>query len=92
MDVALTSEQLKHYDGVAELLSQAYHNAAKGRAWLEVVPVAEASKGHALGSKEPWVDSFNVSMAARGVPTYHPNLAGHTAVAEMLYRRITAGE
>lgn len=88
MDVALTPSQIKHYRAVAELLSQAYRNAAKGRAWVEVVPVAEASKWHALGSKEQWVNGFDLSMVMRGVPTYHPNLDGHRAVAEMLYRRI----
>lgn len=72
------------------MLSQAYHDAAKSRSlWVEVVPMAEKSKSHALGSKEPWVDGFNLSMVVHGVPIYHPNLAGHTAVAELLYQRMT---
>ena len=88
MDIALTVEQMKHYDDVAKLLSDAYREAAKGRSWCEVVPVAERSRRHALGSKEVWVGGFNLSMLVLGQPTYHPNLAGHTAVAEMLYQRI----
>ena len=82
---------MKHYDGVAALLSRAYAEAAKDRSWVEVIAGAERSRGHALGSKEPWVDGFNLSMAVQGRPTYHPNLAGHTAVAEMLHQRITGG-
>lgn len=81
---------MRHYEAVAGLLSQAYHDAAEGRSWAEVVPVAEKSRGHALGAKEAWVDGFDLSMVVRGVPTYHPNLAGHTAVAEMLYQRVIA--
>ena len=90
MDVALTADQMRHYDGVASLLSQAYNKAAKGCQWTEVVPVAENSRGHALGSKEPWVDGFNLSLVAHGQPTYHPNAAGHTAIAEMLHQRVIA--
>lgn len=89
--MALTPKQIEHYVTVAGLLSQAYYNAAKARSWVEVLPVAERSKAHALGSKEPWVDGFTLSMVVRGVPTYHPNLAGHTAIAEMLYQRVTMG-
>lgn len=90
MDIALTADQMKHYDNVAGLLSQSYNEAANGRSWAEVVPVAERSRGHALSSKEPWVEGFNLSMLVLGRPTYHPNLAGHTAIAEMLYQLITA--
>ena len=86
----MTADQMRHYDAVAGLLSQAYHDAAEGRSWVEVVPVAERSSEHALRSKEAWVDGFNLSMVVRGVPTYHPNPAGHTAVAEMLYQCITS--
>lgn len=88
MDIALTTEQMKHYQEVAKMLSDAYKEAAKDRLWCEVVPVAEKSRKHALGSKEAWVDGFNLSMLVLGQPTYHPNLAGHTAVADMLYQRI----
>lgn len=88
LDVALTTNQMKHYVDVASVLSRAYNESAKDKPWATVVPVGEKSKGHALGSPVPWVDGFNCSMLMRGAPMFHPNLAGHTAIAAMLYDRI----
>ena len=87
-DVPLTSKQMRHYQEVTSLLSDAYSGASKVRAFAEVVPVARASRDHDLGSSVPWVNGFNMSMVLHGPAPYHPNLAGHTAIAEMLYRRI----
>ena len=86
----LTAEQNRHYEEVASLLSQAYQDAAKARTWAELVPVAELSRAHGVGSDEPWVEGFSLSMLWRGQAPYHPNLAGHTAVADILYRQIAA--
>ena len=88
IDVALTADQMRHYEGVAGLLGQAYADAAKSRSWAELVDIAEMSKGHALGSPEPWVNGFNLSKMMHGPSPYHPNLPGHTAIAETLYLHI----
>ena len=87
-DIPLGSEQVQHYDEVAKLLSQAYHDAAEARSWAEVVPMADLSREHALGSAEPWIDGFSLSRLVIGPAPYHPNLAGHTAVAEILHQKV----
>lgn len=89
-DLALTANRIKHYDGVANMLAQAYRDAAKARSYIDVVAIAEVSRDHALGSEEPWIRGFSVDMILHGPATYHPNLVGHTAVADILYRQIIA--
>lgn len=91
-DIPLTADQISHYKRVAQLLRQAYIDAAKACPWAELVDVAEMSSGHALGSKEPWVLGCDRDMIRYGHLTYHPNLAGHTAVADMIYRQVVGGQ
>jgi hypothetical protein len=53
-DLALTAEHIQAFDSVAKLLAQAYVDAAEDRSrWVEVVPVADVSREHGLGSEEP---------------------------------------
>ena len=89
-DIALTAKRIKHYEAVADMLAQAYVDAAEARSFSEVVAIAELSRDHGLGSEEPWIRGFSVDMMLYGPATYHPNLAGHTAVAGTLYRQILA--
>ena len=92
-NVPLTADQIRHHRSVASLLAQAYTNAAKARSWAILVPVADESRKHALGSEVPWMNGFTIAaMLWSGAAPYHPNLAGHTAVAEMLYERVTGGD
>jgi lysophospholipase L1-like esterase len=84
--IPLSEEKMKHYRGVAENLAQAYCEAAKGRNRVEVVPIAELSQKHALGSNEPWVNGFKDNNAP-----YHPNKEGHRNVAHILYERVFDG-
>lgn len=90
-DTPLTADQVQHCDGVANLLSRAYREVAKACYWAEVMPVSDLSREHALGSAKPWVEGFSPDMLVRGPTPYHPNLAAHTAIAEMLQRQIAAG-
>ncbi|KAK3696073.1 hypothetical protein LTR37_018154 [Vermiconidia calcicola] len=92
-DIALTAESMKHFDGVAGLLAQAYVDAAESfnrdiRSTAEVVPIASTSKAHGRGSQDPWVRRVSMEMLAHGPAPFHPNAAGHEAAAEMLYRQI----
>lgn len=90
-DLPLSAAKLHHYDeNVAKLLAQAYYSAAEHCPWAEVVPVAELSRSHALGSKQPWVRGFppDIEKYLCGPSPYHPTLLGHTAVAEMIYRQM----
>ena len=89
-DLPLNADKVKHYDEVAKMLAQAYYDAAQGRSWAEVVPVAEVSRTHALGSEEPWVRGFppDIEKHTNGPSPYHPTLLGHTAVAGIIYAQI----
>ena len=55
---------------------------------VEVVGVAKMSEGHALGSAEPWMTGYTAEMLMRGGAPFHPNAAGHKAVADELVRRV----
>ncbi|KAK5170268.1 uncharacterized protein LTR77_004854 [Saxophila tyrrhenica] len=91
-DLALGPENVVKWDLMAQRLAHSYVDVEKSRsAWVEVVPVAGVSREHGLGSAEPWVRGFSVDMLAHGPAPLHPNLAGHTAVADMLYRQISTG-
>lgn len=91
-DQPLGVEKVEGYRKMAGELSRAYREAAKKRDGVEVVNVAEMSDGHALGSREPWMTGFTVEGLMRGGAPYHPNAAGHRAVAEELVRRVRAEE
>lgn len=88
-DVALSPEHVRHFDNVARMLAQAYVDSGQERpSCVEVVPVAEVSRDHGLGSAIPWVRGFAPEMLLHGPAPFHPNAAGHAAVAEMVYRQI----
>ena len=89
-DLPLNAVKIRHYDEVAATLAQAYYDGAKGRAWAEVVPVAELSRIHALGSEQLWVRGFpsDIEKNPNGPSPYHPTLLGHIAVAEIIYRQL----
>ena len=89
-DVPLTRDQIEHYKGRAAFLDGAYAKAAGAREGVELIRAGQESVGHEVGTAEPWMAGFGFGMMARGHVPYHPNLAGHTAVAEMLYEKIQA--
>ncbi|KAK3047429.1 hypothetical protein LTR09_011176 [Extremus antarcticus] len=91
LDVVLTAENVHKFDNVALQLAKSYDDAAASRSkWVEVIPVAEFSREHGLGSQHEWVRNCTVDMLDKDIAPYHPNLQGHTAVANMLYERIVA--
>ncbi|RMX79591.1 hypothetical protein D0869_08196 [Hortaea werneckii] len=78
----LTWEQIGFYRQMGVLLDRAYEKAAVLRAdFVELVPVASFSEGHEVGSTEPWISEFTWK---NGMIQFHPNVAGHTAIAEHL--------
>ena len=87
-DQPLGKERVEVYRKMAEELSQAYWGAREMRAeGVEVVGVAKMSEEHALGSGEPWMTGYTAEMLMRGGAPFHPNAAGHRAVADELVRR-----
>ena len=87
-DQPLGAERVEVYRGMAAELARAYREAGEMRAGVEVVPIAKMSEGHALGSAEPWMTGYTAELLMRGGAPYHPNAAGHVAVAEELVKRM----
>jgi lysophospholipase L1-like esterase len=88
-DQPLGTEKVEKYKEMAAELVRAYREAAeKSLERVEVVPVSDLSEGHALGSKEPWMTGYTAELLMRGGAPYHPNAAGHRAVADELLRRV----
>ena len=88
-DQPLDKERSEYYRNIAGQLAQTYRDAAALRKDLvELVEMSEISKGHELGSEEPWVTGFTNTMMLTSLVPYHPNATGHVAVAHELERRI----
>jgi lysophospholipase L1-like esterase len=56
---------------------------------VELIPASLLSANHALGSVEPWVQSFHRSMEKTG-GSFHPNEAGMAAIAVELGRVLSS--
>ena len=56
----------------------------------EVLPIADISAGHDACATSPWVTGFlpTAAATATGFVPYHPNLAGMTAVADALIKKL----
>ncbi|KAK5729054.1 hypothetical protein LTR15_002195 [Elasticomyces elasticus] len=91
-DVPLTAGQVSYYRERARVLNAGYAQAAAARPGVDLVPVGKASEGHEVGIADTWMFGFGLTMPYYGQVPYHPNLAGHTAVADMLYERIKASD
>jgi len=88
-DQPLNKERSEYYRSIAESLAQTYRDAATLRKdFVQLVEMSEISKGHVLGSEEPWVTGFTNNMMFSGIVPYHPNAVGHAAVAHELEKRI----
>jgi lysophospholipase L1-like esterase len=89
VDVSLDGEQIRHHQDVARMLNEAYRLAAEARPeCCSVIPVAELSEGHDVGSVEPWVEGFGFWMLVRGKAPFHPNEKGMRAVVDVLYQEL----
>lgn len=80
-----TGEQLTTYQNHARQLQRVYTRAAEHREAVRVIPIAEKSMGHGLGSEEPWVTGFSLGMLTGGETPFHPNQKGMQAVAETIH-------
>ncbi|KAF2768381.1 SGNH hydrolase [Teratosphaeria nubilosa] len=85
----LSWEAIEYYRRRGVILDRAYETAAKVRSeFVEVLPVAEWSEDHALGSEQPWISGFSLGLLWNRQIPYHPNLIAHTAIAERLIAAI----
>jgi lysophospholipase L1-like esterase len=64
--------------------------AAARESGAELVAASRASLGHGVGSALPWVTADATGDALRAEPVpFHPNLAGMTAVADLLAAQLS---
>ncbi|MGY1815675.1 SGNH/GDSL hydrolase family protein [Blastococcus sp. SYSU D00820] len=74
---------------VGRRLEAATAEAADG-AGAELLRASAISRGHAVGSAQPWVTGWVFGDLARGgLAPYHPNAAGMAAVADALVAHLT---
>lgn len=91
-DVGFSEERIRYHQGVERLVQRATAKAAEDeerKAWCVRIPVCEKSRGHGIGSEEPWVVGHDWSVWwNRTAAFFHPNAAGMKAVADMIYQRL----
>jgi len=92
VSVSLSAEQIKRHQEVAAMLQEGYQLAAAARPEVEVIPIAELSREHALGSKEPWVEGFSLGVLVARKAPFHPNAEGMRNVARILEERLESPE
>ena len=86
-NTTLDEAQIRYHRSVAETLERAYGLVAGARPWCEVVPVGKRSRGHGIGSEEPWVEGFSLGILWQG-NMFHPNLKGMYGVADLIYEKL----
>jgi lysophospholipase L1-like esterase len=86
----LSSEAVRSARDMAARLARVTQAVAL-KAGAEFLPVANLSRGHDACAKMPWTTGFvpAVSAPAGGFVPYHPNLAGMTAVAKALIKKLS---
>lgn len=80
--VDFADDELAAFRALQDGLERAYRSAA-ARSSAELVAVSELSRGHGLGSAQPWIGDF-VPDARRTAGSFHPTAAGMAAVADLL--------
>lgn len=80
--VDFAADELTAFRSLQGALESAFL-AAAARTGAELVAASAHSRGHGLGSVEPWINDF-VPDARRTAGSFHPNAAGMVAVADLL--------
>lgn len=88
VDGPLNDEQSRAAQQRAAMLQRVYAEAAQGQDRCTVLPVAEYSLGHGVGSQEPWVTGHGWGFLFGGPMPWHPNALGMEEVATMLYKHL----
>lgn len=74
-----TGDQVDALRRLQDALERAYVLAAE-RTGADLITASAASESHTVNSSEPWVNGLQTDLAVIG-GSFHPNLAGMTAVA-----------
>lgn len=76
---AFTGAELAAFRDLQDALERAFRRAAD-RSGAALVAVSEVSRGHGIGSAEPWVNDF-IPEVRRTPGSFHPTAAGMAATA-----------
>nr|POF22109.1 lipase 2 [Quercus suber] len=86
--IPISQHQIQRYRDLEAVLIRAYGAAAQARPDVALITMSKLSQNHVVGSTDPWMHGFTLSMFLAGTMPYHPNLAGHEAIANALYEHI----
>lgn len=92
VDVFFDTSKMQDFQNIVSTLQTAYRLAAEARPGCKVIPVAERSQDHGLGSAEPWVEGFGIGMLLARKAPFHPNARGMEAVSGMIYEELKDDE
>jgi hypothetical protein len=84
--VDFAADELDACRALQSALVEGYAVAAR-HSGADLVPVSRLSRGHGLGSAEPWVSDF-IPEVRRTVGSFHPNAVGMRAIADILGRHL----
>lgn len=84
-----TDSEIAELLPIQEAIAQAFADAAAATG-ADLLRASALSARHALGSSEPWVQPFHTDLLATG-GSFHPDLAGMTAIAAALEELLGAG-
>ena len=87
-DGPLDSQQAQAAQRRAAMLQRVYMEATKDQDRCSVLPVADVSLQHGVGSKEPWVTGHGWEIILGGSVPWHPSALGMEKVADLLHRHI----
>jgi lysophospholipase L1-like esterase len=79
-----TADELEQFLDIQTAIRKVFRDAA-AQTNADLVRASALSTGHALGSSDPWVQSFRPDTATMA-GSFHPNAAGMTAIARELER------
>lgn len=82
-----TEVDLPKLQNIQSAVEQVFAEAA-AQTDVELLPASQLSRGHTLGSAEPWVQPF-YSDLKKITGSFHPNEAGMTAIADSLAELLT---
>lgn len=84
-----TAVEITELLAIQAAIARAFTDAAAATG-ADLLRASALSTGHALGSHEPWVQPFHTDLLATG-GSFHPDLAGMTAIAAALEELLRAG-
>ncbi|MCK9898451.1 SGNH/GDSL hydrolase family protein [Frankia sp. AgB32] len=90
VDVPFPAEDLVALLRIQTALRDAHRRAAE-RSGAELLAASALGEGHELGAQEPWVFNF-APEPERTAASFHPNLAGMTAIAGTLAELLDQGD